>query len=711
MEFIATNGKRPKRLSEPTRQFAYDSLDRKYGKQTYDVPAVEMDDLDGFETLTYLQKYDTAITRIAERAPLRICEGEKLSGAATLGMAIRGGVPASFRGEGFIGSVSHLTVDFETVLRKGVNHIEQQTLSALETYRGTEKEPFIRSCLTCLDAMHVWHERYLDALAEMPRYAENYRYLQRVPFEPANTFREAIQSLWFTFAFIRLCGNWPGIGRIDWLLGDYLEQDLKNGSVTIDEARELLAHFFIKGCEWIYGEGIGGSGDAQHYQNIILAGIDEDGNEVTNTVTYLVLDIIEELGIGDFPVTVRVNRNTDAKLLRRVAEVIRLGGGVVAIYNEDLIIDALVQYGYNEREARKFANDGCWEVQIPGCTYFSYAPFDALQILQRDTLNRYETTASFASFEDLYAAFIRDLTSGVYNIKRSINRRFVNGDDPSQGWVWKETTPCTVVSLFEQGCIEKGLSYYEGGPKYNVMSPHIGGLPDVVNSLYAIKKLVFDDGKVSFEELMTILRNNWDGQEALRQYALNKYRYFGNDNDEVDAIAAHIIEDFAAACDNDAVLCGCRTPGGVSTFGRQLAWANDRLATPYGKKANAVLAANFSPTPGTDREGATAIIRSYCKADLTKTVCGAALDVKLLPSAVGGENGVQVLVGMIRGFVEEGGFFMQPDVADASLLRAAQEHPEDYGHLSVRVSGWNARFVTLNKEWQEMVIAQTGCDL
>ena len=153
------------------------------------------------------------------------------------------------------------------------------------------------------------------------------------------------------------------------------------------------------------------------------------------------------------------------------------------------------------------------------------------------------------------------------------------------------------------------------------------------------------------------------------------------------------------------------TPAGISTFGRQLNWAPYRMATPSGRRAKEVLGGNFSPTPGSDKEGATAIIKSYCKSDLRRTVSGAALDIKLLPSAVNGETGVSVIESLIRGFVILGGHFMQLDIADTELLKRAQEHPEDYQTLSVRVSGWNARFVTLNKEWQDMIIGQTGCDI
>ena len=211
---------------------------------------------------------------------------------------------------------------------------------------------------------------------------------------------------------------------------------------------------------------------------------------------------------------------------------------------------------------------------------------------------------------------------------------------------------------------------------------------------------------MSFSELCTILRNNWENQEVLRQYALNRYTYFGNDNDEVDSISAQILSDFADICRATYNKSGYKFPAGVSTFGRQLEWSPNRLASAHGRRANEVLAANCSPTPNTDKDGATAIIKSYCKADLTKIPTGAALDIKLLPSNVEGDEGLAALVSLMRGFVTLGGFFMQPDVVDASVLKCAQEHPEDYQTLSVRVSGWNARFVTLDKQWQDMVIAQ-----
>lgn len=704
--YTSSKEKRPVRLSEGTRRFAEESLNHKYGLDTKKTPCVTLDHIENFESMTDLEKYDIAIREIVTNAPIRICEGEKISGAATLGKAIEHVLPATYKGSSVWSSISHITLDFPSVVKYGTKHIREKANASLEKYQGTEKEEFIRSCINCLDSFEIWHDRYLEILKDMPGYEENYNHLKNVPMEPAENFYEAVQSIWFTFAFVRLCGNWPGIGRIDAMLGPYLKKDLAEGTITIDEAREILSHLFVKGCEWICG-GKYVNGDSQHYQNLVIAGVDEDGQEVTNEVTYLILDILEELGIGDYPTTVRLNAKSDEKLLRRVAEVIRFGGGSLAVYNEDLILDTMTGYGYPLTEARQFANDGCWEVQVPGKTFFMYTPFDSLQILQHDTLKNYSADADFEDFETLYQSFLVDLKKKVAEICDDWKNKFLKKGVYGENWDWRKSIPCTIVSLFEQGCIEKGLSYLEGGPIYNVTSPHIGGLPDTVNSLYAIKKLVFEEKKVSFREFMEILQNNWEGEEVLRQYVLNTYRYYGADNDEVDSLVSRLVDDFAEIChelDNHSVY---KFPAGISTFGRQVDWLPARIASPHGRKKGTILAGNMSPTPGTDKDGATAVIKSYCKPDLKKMVTGAALDLKLHPSNVKGEGGIQAMMSLFRAFTALGGFFMQLDVVDADVLREAQKNPENYQTLSVRVSGWNARFITLTEEWQNMIIEQS----
>lgn len=706
MEFYTSSKfKRPVRLSEQTRKFAWESLNHKYGKDTRKTPHVTLDHIPGYEKMSRFEKYDTALREIVTKAPIRICEGELLSGAATLGDAINHQLPARYRDEipGYFTGVSHLTIDFSEVLAIGMNGIREKVLRSLAMQQEEEKKQFVESCLHSIESMEIWHARYLAELEKREGYENVIHNLKQVPFEPARNFYEAVQSIWFCFAFLRLSSNWPGIGRLDVLLGDYLKKDLADGTLTMEEAREILAHFFIKGCEWIDGEETYG-GDAQHYQNIVLSGIDEDGNDVTNEVSELVLEIVEETGIGDFPITVRVNEHTKEDFLRRVSEVIRYGGGVVAIYNEPLILQSLMDMGYEEREARRFTNDGCWEIQIPGKTNFAYIPFDGLKVLQQETLKEYDGSVTFPDFESLMKQYEADLHRQV----EAIYETSVLGLFKENSTEYKEDFCCSAISLFEHDCIERGLSYKEGGTVYRVVSPHIGGLPDVANSLYAIKKAVYDDKLISLEAFMKVLQNNWEGEETLRKRVQNEYTYFGNDNDEVDAIAAKILNDFADMCLEYDGRTPVRFVSGVSTFGRQIEWAPSRIATPFGRRKGEVLSGNLSPTPGTNCCGAAAVIKSYCKADLRKQHTGAALDLGFIPSNLDSENAIIAISGLIKGFVKLGGFFMQIDTEDAKTLIDAQKHPENYQNLSVRVSGWNARFVTLNRQWQDMIIERTG---
>ena len=342
--FTSAKTKRPVRLQASTRKWAWESMQGKYGTEAMQHPFLTVTDTD-FANKNAYDRYDYAIELIARNAPLRICEEERISGSATLGAGIWHKIPVYHNDQAVFESVSHLTIDFATTLRFGVGYYERKITERLQDETLTALQiRFLQSLLHTVHALKIYHTRYLEATKDVKPAV--YQNLLQVPFQPARNFHEAVQSLWFIFSFVRLCGNWPGIGRIDQLLGEYLENDIKSGVLTVNEAREILASFFIKGTEWIQKDSPRNTGDAQHYQNIILAGVDEQGKEVTNLVTYLVLDIIEELGISDFPISVRLNDKTPAKLLDKIARVIRHGGGVVAVYNEPLILQALTNYGY-----------------------------------------------------------------------------------------------------------------------------------------------------------------------------------------------------------------------------------------------------------------------------------------------------------------------------------------------------------------------------
>ncbi len=713
--FSSACGERPVRLCERTREFAARSLRGEYGDEAMRLYAVSLDDVEGFDALSPTEKFDIALRRLVERVPVRVIPEETVSGSACLGLALEGYFPATRGGKPVIGAVDHLTLNFARAVREGVDSFEERIReSRAAPGRSPEQLRFLDSLQNVIDCMRIYHARVLAVLRETHHPVAEY--FSRVPFAPPESFREALQSLWFCFAFTRLCGNWPGIGRIDQILGPYLQKDLAMGRITIDKARELLAGFFIKGCEWVRSNPPRLSGDAQHYQNIVLGGLSDTGEDSANEVSDLVIDIVEELPIGDFPISVRLSDKTSASFRAHLARAVRHGGGAIALYNERLVLDSLISYGYSPEEARSYANDGCWEVQVPGATSFIYYPFDALRILLDRTLDLggEGEPPSFSSFSELKNAYFADLSSFTREFvrKNCIERRVVKTKD---GWTWKTSTaaaPYPVVALFEDDCIARAQGYYSGGARHTVVSPHIGGAPDAANSLYALKKLAFDEKKISLRDLILLLRRDWEDGEPLRVYARSRLTYYGNDAEEpggdgADDLLAQILHVFASTALEMDKVSPVRTAPGVSTFGRQIDWAPYRRATPSGRHAHEVLASNLSPTPGDDTTGATAVLRSYGKANLRELPGGVALDLKLLPSTVSGENGAAALEALFEGFLACGGFFLQPDVVDSRTLREAKAHPEDYRTLSVRVSGWNARFVTLDERWQDMIIART----
>ena len=704
------------RLSASTRKLASHYLAGEFGRSIGDAKfAISKEFYLSVPSLN--QQYAEAVRLIAENAPLRILTDEKIAGAATLKEATRHSVPLltqSYPAHNkqplsppppLFGSVSHTTLDFEKALRIGYKGIRAEIVERLgRNDLDADGDELLRSMLACLDAAGTWHARHVEELENLAaaskvdlrkNYEQVLAALRNVPENTPRNFREAIQSLWLLWDFQRLCGNWSGIGRIDKMLGPHLRRDLDAGTITMDEARELIAHFWIKGCEWITAEGKG-SGDAQFYQNIVLAGIDEEGRDITNEVTYLVLDVVEELHISDFPIAVRISRKSHEKLLIRIAEVQRLGGGIIAVYNEDRIIPTLVKFGYSLEEARNFANDGCWELLIPGKTCFSYQPFDALALLQ-ETLGLgpvNKDTLEYSEFDALYAEFKNRIAFQVASLLNSSNR---------------SAHPTPLISLLVEGCIEKARSYYDLGPKYTVLSPHPGGLADVVNSLLVIKKLVYESKEISLLDFVSILRDDWNGREDLRQRVRRQFEFFGNDSAEADSMMQKVFNDFTGLVAKVPKRLGILRPAGISTFGREgTAYLGNRTAAASGHRKGDILAPNFSVTPGTDMKGPTAVIKSHCSVDFSKLPCGTALDLKVLPSSVQDEHGLAALVAMMRAFVSLGGIFMQIDVVDSDLLCDAQRHPEKYPNLSVRISGWSARFATLTKEWQDMIILRSG---
>lgn len=687
------------KLSDATHELARRGLSGEWGSST--VPAgVKLEDCMDATGLSEEMRYAHCIRLIAERAPLRVVSHERVVGSATFREACHHGVPIFGKT-----SVSHTTLGFDRVLRIGYKGLRKQVEDRIARGGLDDKgRDFLQACVMCLDAAKTWHRRHVVLLRDLiskssgeerAEYEAVLEALRNVPENPPKSFREAVQALWLMYAFQRLCGNWSGIGRIDEMLGPYLKRDLECGKITLDEARELIAHFWVKGTEWIGCGPFGGSGDAQFYQNIVLAGVDSQGKEVTNEVTYLILDVVEELRISDFPIAVRLNRHTPEKLIRRIAEVQKQGGGTVALYNEEAVIEALREFGYPLEVARGFANDGCWEAIIPGKTTFIYSPYDSLLMLQAALGLADDKKPDYPDFETLYAAF-----------EKNLNGTLDGHHAAADGWA-TNAHPATLVSLFVDDCVERARGYYDRGSRYSVYAPHLGGIANTANSLLAIKKLVYEEKMLSFGELIDILRADWSGQESLRRLVLSRVPTYGNDDDQADALVKRIFDSYAGLAAKVRDRNGVLRPAGISTFGREIEWRAQRKATADGHHQGEILATNFSPSPGTDSKGPTAALRSYCKMDYTKLPNIGTLELKVMPGSVKGEAGTKALVGLMKGFVKLGGCFVHIDVVDSALLLDAQRHPDKYPNLSIRIAGWSARFATLHKDWQDMLINRT----
>ena len=708
------------RLSDFTREFCERSLDGQYGRALAQDYCALVDPA-GYHQLPPAKRYNRCLQAIVGQAPIRLIDGELLSGSATFDLARNHKVPAALRGdpnrEPLFHSKSHLTPHYQKILKRGIRGLEEEIAASRIRFGGRlpkqDKLEYLDQLEVTIGHMKYWHRRYLDAIDEKiattegeakSRWQTIRDTLAWVPYEPARNFREAIQSLWFTFVFQRQTGNWAAVGRFDWMLGPYLKKDLESGAITLDEARELVAHFWIKGCEWIdaytcIGHDDGG-GDGQFYQNVVLSGTDAEGNDETNEVTYLVLDVLEELRIADYPTSIRISSRSPEKLIRRVAEVTQLGGGLIAVYNDDAVIPGLVDFGYCIEDAVCYANDGCWEVQIPGKTAFRYWPWDVLAELQRDVLKLGDGQPSslpYESFDELFDAYVAHLKS---SFKARTER------------CRPENTVNLAMSLLVEDCIGNATDYGAlrgSGAIYQVDSPHAGGIVDAANALQAIRYVVYEEKIMSLNEFMDIVKNDWEGHEDLRLRLRTQLTYYGNGDPAGDAMMQRLYDAYVHKVCYRKFYNNTLYPAGISTFGRQVTdeFLDNRYANPDGHKKGEFLSNNISPTPGTDVQGATATLRSYGALDMKKLPGGTALEIKMSHATVRGEDGIEGIMDLLYAFCQLGCHFMQLDVVDAAMLKKAQEDPENYGNLVVRVSGWSSRFRTLEEQWQRLVIERT----
>lgn len=533
----------------------------------------------------------------------------------------------------------------------------------------------------------------------------------QVPAGPARSFYEAVQSFWLTWMAMTV-EQTPNpyafsVGRFDQFMWPFYKTDREKGLMTRDAALELLEALYMKFC-------LGNKFWAVS-QNIIIGGQDPDGKDGSNELTCLCIEASEDLKLPQPSISFRYHMGCPDALFRRVIEFAKKGMGMPAIHNDEEVIRSKVATGVSLRDARDYTIAGCQEPVVQGRenarttgSWFNLAK--CLELAVNDGVSLLTglrcgpATGRFEhmeSFDDLVSAFWKqvdyflDITVEMHN---------------KTDGILAELCPVPFLSAIMGDCIEKGVDFRSGGARYNFSGCLVHGLADVVDSLAAVKKLVFDEGTISKEELMAGLRSNYSN-EALRQVLITRAPKYGNDEDFVDRIAEEV---FTTVCDKVSskknAVGGSFRPG-FSTPSTHVLYGLRVGPLPEGRRARETLAYGMNPMQGRNVKGPTATMKSATRLPQFRATHGIAFSQSLSPMTIQGDAGTDKLIALTKAYLDMGGYYVYYNIVDANTLREAQKHPEQYRDLIVRVHGMSARFVTLDPLIQEDIISRVESGL
>jgi len=542
------------------------------------------------------------------------------------------------------------------------------------------------------------------------------RICAKVPREPAETFHEAVQSLWLTHMAVCLEGinSAVSFGRIDQYLYPFYARDIEAGIITKERAREILLSFSAKTTEHVFLM----SGRTSEYhggylvaQAATVGGMDREGNDAVNELTYLFLDVMEEAGLRDPNYLARVHRNSPVEYVRRVTEVAKQGNAVPAIFNDDVTIPALVRHGCPVGEARDYGLVGCVEPTLPGKSFFSTdaalfnLPLCLLLALNEGRMPGRRTRvgaktadrSTFTTMDEIMDAFCVQVEHMVRRLIDDI-RIIEEGN--------RDYHPTPFSSMLVEGCAESGRDVTAGGALFNSSGIQGVGVADTADSLAAIDELVFRTRKYTLDEIIAAMQRNFKGNEPLRRELFNAPK-FGNNNPLPDTYASRVVKIF-----HDALTQHRNTRGGVYVSGfysstSHVGFGKRTGALPSGRRAGEPFAASLGAAHGADRTGTTALLNSVAQIDSTLAPNGYALNLRFDPAMVSGERGVNILTSLMRGFFESGGMEMQLNVIDPDMLEDACANPGKYPGIVVRVAGYCAYFDDLPVSVKKEIISRT----
>lgn len=604
---------------------------------------------------------------------------------------------------------------------------ELDGLDFMNDPEATDKQEELTAMSISCDAAILFAERHADLADEMsltekdPKRAAELRRIaevcRQVPAHAPRNYWEAIQMYWFVhLGTITELNGWDAMnpGHFDQHLAPFYEKGIADGTLTRDEAKELMSCFFIKVNNHTAPPKVGitakESGTYNDFTNLNIGGVKSDGSDGVSEVSYIMLETIEELHILQPGSAIHISARTPERFLRAGCKVIRQGHGYPSVFNPDVYIQELMRQGKSLQDAREGGCSGCIEVGAFGKEAYVLTGYLNVPKILEVTLNNGVDPVSgrkvgletgdprgFAGYDELYAAFMEQVRYFVdmkVRVSNYIDRMFA------------KYAPATFLSLFIDDCIAKGRDYYNCGPRYNTTYIQCTGLGTITDSLATLKKHIFEDKRWSMDELLKAMANNFEGAEAMRQTILNRTPFFGNDDEYADTIAVKMYDDLYDTIEGKPNTKGeCFHLNMLSTtchvyFGKVMG------ATPNGRLAGRAISDGTSPSHGADTHGPSAVIKSLGKLDQVKSG-GTLLNQRFLPSLLKREEDISKLSSLIRSYFALGGHHIQFNIVDTETLYAAQKCPEDYRDLLVRVAGYSDYFNDMNADLQADVIMRT----
>jgi formate C-acetyltransferase len=626
-------------------------------------------------------------------------------------------------------TIGHFQAAYDKVLSKGLEGIiaDVEASRARLDERAPDygpKQQFLESVIMACRGAVLFAGRYAaEALrlaraeSDPVRRAELEKtagILRRVPARPARTFQEALQSFWITHLVLNLetSGHAFGPGRFDQYLYPYYRHSLDTGEITREQAQELIDLLWVKFDEITLAKDSGESQTSSSYpdfQNLNIGGLTRGGRDAVNELSFMCLDALEHTRLPQPGLSAQISSVTQPKFLLRCCEVLRLGTGMPAMFNSDVMVLGMVNRGKTLSDARASSLNGCVAAFCDGkdrmasTGYFNLAK--ALELALNDGLDRMTgerlgprtgDPRAFASFDELLAAFKSQVEYFV-DMK-------VRYDNSVRG-IYGAHCPVPFTSAVIDDCIASAIDWHAGGSRYKIATMSGVAVGTVADALSGIRTHVFEKRTFGMAELVDALDRNWEGFELLRQTLINKTPHYGNDEDAADDLAVMVQDIFCTAVERHTDIQGAKYWVDLLPTTSHIALGEVTGATPDGRKAGSWLSEGVSPVQGHDRKGPTAATRSVAKLDHARTN-GTLLNLKINPQTVKNERDLHKLAALIRGYFSQGGHHMQFNIVDRDVLLEAIDHPERHRNLLIRVAGYSDYFTLLSRDIQQEILSR-----